>query len=81
MSVTIDDELMKYLRDVQGALIQKLQRDMSFTAVVNIVLGGGRAGAGDISSDAWGAVNDFIEMKQVNLVREGLTDSYVNRLK
>lgn len=81
MSITLNDFLEEQLRDIQGALIKKLKRDISFTAVVNLVLVGGILGAKHFNEEDWETINDFLATEQVNIDAEGLTDNYVNSMK
>jgi hypothetical protein len=81
LSITLNDFLDDQLRDIQGALIKKLKRDISFTTVVNLVLVGGLLGSKHFDKKDWRIINDFLAEEQINIDAEGLTDNYVNSMK
>ncbi len=81
VTITLNDELAKSLRGIQGKLIQKFEKDISFTTIVNTVLVGGTIGANDFSPETWKDVSNFLHSEQLQLDKEGLTDNYDNQLK
>lgn len=81
LSVTLHDDIASPLRGIQGRLIEKLDKDISFTTIINAVLVGGILGANDFSEDTWTMINQFLHDEQINLDKEGLTDNFVNQVK
>lgn len=81
MSVTLDDNVVKTLRGIQGRLIEKFEKDISFTTIVNTILLAGTLGSDDFSEETWAAISEFLHKEQINLDKEGLTDNFVNQLK
>jgi len=81
LSITLNDFLDDQLREIQGSLIKKLKRDISFTTVVNLVLLGGLLGAQHFDKKDWQTINEFLDEEQINIDKEGLTDNYVNSMK
>jgi len=80
ITITIDDELSTILRKIQARLIEKLDKDISFTIVVNTVLFAGTSGSGDFSKETWDGISKYIHDEQPSLDKEGLTDNYDNQL-
>ncbi|MGQ0794823.1 MAG: hypothetical protein ACT4N5_01390 [Nitrosopumilaceae archaeon] len=81
MSITLDDNIARTLRGIQGRLIEKFEKDISFTTIVNTVLLAGVIGTESFTEKTWTLLSQFLHEEQINLDKEGLTDNFVNQLK
>lgn len=81
ITITIDDEIGTTLRKIQARLIEKFDKDISFTTIVNFVLFAGISGSEDFSEETWGEISKYLHEEQPSLDKEGLTDNYDNQLK
>lgn len=81
ITITIDDEISTTLRKIQARLIEKFDKDISFTTIVNTVLFAGTAGSDYFDNDMWESISNYLHSEQLQLDKEGLTDNYDNQLK
>lgn len=75
MTVTLDDDIMKALRKIQGKFIADSGEEWSFTTIVNMVLLGGLLGSDRFSKKVWRTILDFLEQQKLNLDLEAGVDT------
>ena len=76
----MDGEIATTLRKIQARLIEKFDKDISFTTIVNTTLFAGTAGSDDFSKETWKEISKYLHEEQPSLDKEGLTDNYENQL-
>lgn len=78
ITVTLDDDIMKILRQIQGSYIADTGEDWSFTTIVNMVLLGGLVGVKKFKKQEWKTINEFLDEKKFNLELESPLDIIAN---
>lgn len=80
MTVTLDDHIEGWLREIQGTLIVDTKQDWSFTTIVNMVLLVGFLGVEKLGEKQWAIINSFLEQEKPKLELESPVDAMINRL-
>ena len=75
ITITLDDDIMKALRKIQGKFIADSGEEWSFTTIVNMVLLGGLLGSGRFSSKVWKTIFDFLKQQKLSLELEAGVDT------
>ena len=79
-TITIDTDLEKKLRDIQGQMIVASNKNWSLSAVLNVVVLAGIVGSSSLGKDEWKAIKSFLKGDKPNL-RRLATSEYVQNLK
>ena len=79
-TITIDPDLEKKLRDIQGQLIVASNKNWSLSAILNVVVLAGIVGSSSLDKDEWKAVKSFLKGDKPNLRRFAIS-GYVKNLK
>ena len=79
-TITIDTDLEKKLRDIQGQLILASNKNWSLSAILNVVVLAGIVGSSSLGKDEWKVIKSFLKGNKPNL-RRLATSEYVENLK
>jgi len=79
-TITIDTDLEKKLRDIQGQMIVASNKNWSLSAILNVVVLAGIVGSSSLDKDEWKVIKSFLKDGKPNL-RQFATSSYVQNLK
>lgn len=75
ITVTLDDDIIKALRQIQGKFIADSGDEWSFTTIINMVLLGGLLGADRFRKKDWRTIYDFLEYQKLSLDLESGVDT------
>ena len=75
VTITLNDDIMKALRKIQGQFIAGSGDEWSFTTIVNMVLVGGLIGSKRFKSKDWTNIFDFLEDQKLDLDLEAGVDT------
>ena len=79
-TITIDPDLEKRLRDIQGQLIMASNKNWSLSAILNVVvLAGIIGGSSSLNKDEWKVIKSFLKGEKLNLSRFTIS-GYVKNL-
>ena len=79
-TITIDTDLEKKLRDIQGQMIVASNKNWSLSAILNVVVLAGIVGSSSLGKDEWKVIKSFLKGDKPNL-RRLATSEYVENLK
>ena len=79
-TITIDPDLEKKLRDIQGQMIVASNKNWSLSAILNVVVLAGIVGSSSLDKDEWKVVKSFLKGDKPNLRRFAIS-GYVKNLK
>jgi len=79
-TITIDPDLEKKLRDIQGQMIVASNKNWSLSAILNVVVLAGIVGSSSLGKDEWKVIKSFLKGNKPNL-RRLATSEYVENLK
>ena len=80
-TITMDVDLEKRVRDIQGQLIVASNKNWSLSAILNIVvLAGIMGGSSSLSNAEWNVIKSFLKGDKPNL-RQFTISGYVKNLK
>ena len=81
ITISLTKEIEEHLRSIQGGLIRSRKEDVSFTAIVNLVLFSGIVSMNNISDNDWGKIKEFfMEGKNISVDLEKQVDVIINKL-
>lgn len=84
ITITIDENLYKALRKIQGNFISSTGEDWSFTTIVNLVILAGIIAPEyldeRLKNEFWRTLTAFIMDKKVELELSGIEDKIVERI-
>ena len=79
-TITIDLDLEKRLRDIQGQMIMASNKNWSLSAILNVVvLAGIMGGSSSLNKDEWKVIKSFLKGEKLNLGRFNIS-GYVKNL-
>ena len=80
-TITIDPDLEKKVRDIQGQLIVASNKNWSLSAILNVVvLAGIMGGSSSLTKPEWKVIRSFLKGDKLNL-RKFIISGYVKNLQ
>ena len=79
-TITIDPDLEKKLRDIQGQMIVASNKNWSLSAILNVVVLAGIVGSSSLDKDEWKVIKSFLKGNKPKL-KQFTTSRYVQNLK
>ena len=79
-TITIDTDLEKKLRDIQGQLIVASNKNWSLSAILNVVVLAGIVGSSSLDKDEWKVIKSFLKGNKHKL-KQFATSGYIQNLK
>ena len=80
-TITIDVDLEKRVRDIQGQLIVASNKNWSLSAILNVVvLAGIMGGSSSLTNAEWNVIKSFLKGDKPNL-RKFTISGYIKNLK
>ncbi len=79
-TITIDTDLEKKLRDIQGQMILASNKNWSLSAILNVVVLAGIVGSSSLGKDEWKVIKSFLKGDKLNL-RQFAPFEFVENLK
>jgi len=84
ITITIDENLYKALRKIQGGFISSTGEDWSFTTIVNLIILAGIIAPEyldeELKEEFWETLRDFIKDKKIELELSGIEDKIVEKI-
>ncbi len=75
ITISLNDDIMRALRRIQGDFIGGSGEEWSFTTIVNMVLLGGLLGSKRFAKKDWRVIVDFLEEQKLDLDLEAGVDT------
>lgn len=75
MTITLDDDIQKVLRKIQGTFIADSGDEWSFTTIANMVLLAGILGAERLRKKDWETIFNFLKHQKLGLDLEAGVDT------